>query len=582
MGHKDESQGPAPNFPKSATDDWELTEVLDQAISQLNSGDDIEPILAQYPAYTDVLRPLLRTAQAIQRVPAPVPDAEARQAGLDRLVAAAEVQRDERVASMLDTAISRLLAGEALDTILADYPAYADAMCPMLEAAAAISYLPQPSPDQQKKRQGRERLLRAVAARRPRLVTETDGTFEDALDEALVQLRDGADVATILDRYPAFASQMRPLLQVARDVQRVPQPIPVEEAYFAGRARVVELAARRRSQQRMAEKSPAMDQVIGLVDLLSRWLSVAPRLRQAAITVVLLVAMVFGGFSVTQVAADSLPTSPLYPVKRFAERIQLAFTPSTEAKAKLHLRLSQERLREAEALARQTGKVDTEVLREMLGENDQFLGKIENVSPKRRRDLLDEGAQLFDRQYQVLTELSDVSSPLSTSEREALRNFVDETSDDQAIAKGVQRDLAPLSPTPAPELPATAMPQPSPTPEPAEVEQQARPTPVPPTATPVPLTPTPQVPAEVEMPPLPQEQALPTATEPVQPSPEPATVAPAATPEPVATAQPVEATPVPTSEPTVVPAPTEPEPTSDLPPIEIGQPTLPPPQTPSP
>lgn len=577
MGHRDESQHrTTPNSQRDAIRDWELEEVLDQALSQLNSGDDLEHILARYPAHAGLLRPMLRAAQWVRRFPPLMPDAAARQAGLRRLLTAVETQRNAHIATLLDSAIAHLRAGEPLEAILADYPTWADVLRPMLEAAVAVSETPYPIPDLQKKREGCERLLQAVATWGGLSSASAEAlsdTFEEALDEALTWLRNGADVETVLTRYPAFAAHMRPFLEVAQEIQGVPPPIPDEEAYFAGRARVVKLAARRRRQR----ARPGEGILKGLPDLPARLAGFAPRLRRAAITVVMLAAMILGSFSVTQVAADSLPTSPLYGVKRFTERVQLVLTPSTEAKAKLHLRFSQERLREAEKLARQTGKLDAELLDEMLKENDQYLGiiKKEVPRPEQRQELSADGVQVFRQQRRVLNELIGADSPLSPSERAALRHFAGQAGEDQAVAEEIQRqpNVAELIPSPTPFLLPTATPRPSPTPEPTKIQQPVHPTAVP-AATATPLPPT--AVAELAMPAVPPQPLMPTTT---------TTRTPAATATAVAesvhTPVPVQPTATPTSEPPATPIPTTPA-VEPSPTMEIELPTLPPPQTPVP
>ncbi|RME44929.1 MAG: hypothetical protein D6791_12050 [Chloroflexi bacterium] len=314
---------------------------------------------------------------------------------------------------------------------------------------------------------------------------------------------------------------------------------------------------------------------------MSRLLGITPKLRQAAITVVMLIAMIVGSFSVTRVAAASLPTSPLYPVKRFTERVQLVLAPTTEAKAKLHLRFSQERLREAEALVRQTGRLDPAVLGDMLTENDQFLGTIKGVDPSRRDELAAHGVTVFRQQRQVLTELSGVNSPLSPAERAALRAFVGETGDDQAIAEEVQREpgVAELIPSPTPLLLPTVTPKPSPTQVPTKAPAPAKPTPVPPTLTPVPptVTPTP-VQAEVILQPPAPEEPLPTETSTVTAT---ATLTATPTSGPVSPPQPVKPTATPTPVPPATATPAAP-PATPTPTVELQMPTLPPPDTPVP
>lgn len=504
MGRKDESREPILDPDRSAPRNRGLEEALEQALTQLNNDAPIERILARYPAHAAALRSMLRAARAVRRVPPPAPDAAAKRAGLERLMAA------------------------------------------------------------------------VAAKRRARVVHVQHWNVGSVLDDAVAQLRDGEDIDSVLARYPAFALQLRPLLRVAEVVHSVPPPIPDEDAYFAGRARVVELAAQRRRQRQPAPAPAAPRRGQRLADVLAGFLGLAPSLRRAAITVVLLVAMIIGSFGVTQVAAGSLPTSPLYPVKRLTERVQLAFTPSMEARAKLHLRFSQERLREAELLARQRGQADAQVLEAMLAENDSFLGSIKEISPEERRDLLADGARLFYEQRRVLSELSGGDSPLTPAQRAMLTDYAGAAGDDQAIAEEVHRipDRAGLIPTALPRVTATsatAISAASPTPAPTQAVEEVA-TPAPPSLTPSQAPPEP----EVVMDSVPAQPVAPTATD---------TAAPAVeeTPASTATSAPI-STPPPADEPTAPPAtpttaPTEPAPS---PTAEIAMPTLLPVATPAP
>jgi hypothetical protein len=484
------------------------------------------------------------------------------------------------VATVLDEAIARLYAGEALENILTDHSAWAEEIRPVLEAAAAIAQTPRPIPNLQKKHQGRERLLRAVAtqreiqyARRSGLaqVREAGRSLEEVLDEALGRLRDGEDLETVLAGYPAYATQMRPLLLVAAGIQQIPHPVPSEAAYFAGRARIVKLAAQRRKQLRAAEPSAALRRATLVLPartsggILQGFLGLVPGFRRAAMTVVMLAIMILGGFSVTRVAADSMPTSPLYPVKRFTEQVQLAIASSAEEKAKLHLQFGQERLREADYIVRQSGELETNLLHEMGEHGNRFLETIKDLNPEQQQRLLEEGINIFRQQRRQLTELSDEDSLLAAPEREAARDFAGEAGDRQAIAEELQREpgKAQFVPAPSPISPPTEAPKPEPTLEPTKVQELVRPTSEPATATPEPATATPTgVLAEMGMDPIgPAEQ-------PVEP-----TVIGLSTEVPPAAA--VEPPPSQPSEPeaTATPVPVEAE--DDLPPSEIVLPTVP-------
>jgi hypothetical protein len=207
------------------------------------------------------------------------------------------------------------------------------------------------------------------------------------LDRALAWLAEGVDLETVLCRYPAHADALRPMLQAAQAVQRTPHPVPSEEGYFAGRRRLLYAVARRRREMQAA-RTPIGARDLGLRALLAALLRVPSGLRRAAITTALLILMVVGGFSVTQVAASALPDSPLYSVKRLSEQVQLLFTPSPEGKARLYLKFGQERLREAEALAQREGEVEPTLLADLLTQNDQFFQVIRRADPDRQAVLL--------------------------------------------------------------------------------------------------------------------------------------------------------------------------------------------------
>ncbi len=70
--------------------------------------------------------------------------------------------------------------------------------------------------------------------------------LSEALEECLVLLeREGATVEECLVRYPEYADDLRPLLEIARQVRRMPQPVGRAAAFAAGKQRMLEALARR-------------------------------------------------------------------------------------------------------------------------------------------------------------------------------------------------------------------------------------------------------------------------------------------------------------------------------------------------
>jgi hypothetical protein len=244
--------------------------------------------------------------------------------------------------------------------------------------------------------------------------------------------------------------------------------------------------------------------------------------------------------------------------------------------------LSQERLREAKFLVNQTGEVNEAILNDMLGHNDQFLGRIKDVPVDQQEELLTDGVRVFHQQRQELNELNSSALPLSDQDRARLRDFVGEAGDDQAIAEEVRNnlDLASMIPTQVPRTPTTEAPKPSPTTaSPIEAPVLVPPTALPPTATPEPLTATPTRRVEMGMEVLrPDAELLPTATSTSTAPPPAQELSP---PQPAVPVQPpAEPTTAPPVEPTTA-LPVELEPTLSPTP-EIIMPALPALQTPAP
>ena len=151
--------------------------------------------------------------------------------------------------------------------------------------------------------------------------------FEAILDDCLQRLLQGEDIAACLERYPAYAPELAPLLRTAAMLRDLPQPRlnPHRRAAIGARLRA---EARSRTHTR---------QTLPLI-----W-------RFARLAFALLLAVVLATGSVWA-AEDSLPGSPLYPLKRATEQVQLWLAPDAESRAILHLRWADRRAAELLAL----------------------------------------------------------------------------------------------------------------------------------------------------------------------------------------------------------------------------------------
>jgi len=424
--------------------------------------------------------------------------------------------------------------------------------------------------------------------------------LERALDECLSQLNTGEfGLEEALARYPEHEDELRPLLRTAMLVRQVPQVVPSAEARAAGRRRLLAAVAKKRREK--AQSRPGLLRRLGqsAATLVQPWVQPQRqplRLAQAIAALLVVVSLVSAG--TVGVAAGSLPNSPLYPIKRTAERVQLALTTAPASKARLHMDYSEKRLKEAQTLWEAGKGLYETTLQAMESENNGALTAISQVSDKERLSLLGDFTLLAARQQVILQELEPGILP---ADQETVDKALEAAEEYQRIATGAMKEpdllLTPRprpidTATPAPPtFTATTVPTATPVPPTFTATTVPTATPVPPTSTPVPKptavpTETPQAglptfeptvePPATETPqaglPTFEPTAEPPATEtpqadvPFQPTAEPVlepsptltvtpTPMPTATPVPTATPTPVP-TPVPTAKPVPTPTPT--------------------------
>jgi hypothetical protein len=111
------------------------------------------------------------------------------------------------------------------------------------------------------------------------------------------------------------------------------------------------------------------------------------------------------GFGTVAASADSLPHSPLYPVKRTTERVQLLLTFSTSGKAQLHLHFAERRLNETMMLMSCCQSLDDAVLKSMLEETDLAIKIIYTLPSPEAEPLLDKATELTAYQYDCLSQM---------------------------------------------------------------------------------------------------------------------------------------------------------------------------------
>lgn len=375
----------------------------------------------------------------------------------------------------------------------------------------------------------------------------------DALEHCLRDLEAGATLEECLARYPELEDELRPLLETVTLLRDAPHVAPSLQFKQTTRQRVLNLQPPMAVQAGPHERAHPMPRP-SWRQRLGRRLG-GLRLKPAivgAVLAVLLLAFLSG--SAVLAAANSMPDSPLYPVKRFTEQVQVALTQDEMEQARLYLRFANRRIDEAVAVPAEAPVLVDEYQQE-LGAALSLLIRLyqAGVDPS---DLALQAAPALAKQRETLEELGRKRLPASAY-REAIsalgvvQTWLDELPPASAVAEQP-------SPTPVPPSPTAGISTAVPTVAPS------------PTVTPVPPTATESLTGSAgELPtvtPMPTHTTGPTYT--ATPTP---TSLPTVTPLPTATLEPVVSpavvpsltfTPLP---PTVTPLPPTPVPASPTP-----------------
>jgi hypothetical protein len=232
------------------------------------------------------------------------------------------------------------------------------------------------------------------------------GSFDDVLALCLTDIEAGqASVDDCLRRFPQHATRLGPLLRTALAVRAAPQVEP-SPAFRA--------AAPTRLQNMIAARPQPARQSWTVARPVRRW-----SILLARVAAVVIIASLFVG-GTAYAARDSLPGSPLYPVKRTVEKVQVAVTPNDVRRARVFVGLMDQRaveigamlrsgnaerareasmqyaimLREAEAVAerlsanRPEARVFLNYMRERLQAQQTMFMRLQSNTPERLRPLI--------------------------------------------------------------------------------------------------------------------------------------------------------------------------------------------------
>ena len=155
----------------------------------------------------------------------------------------------------------------------------------------------------------------------------------DVLEICLQELENGADLETVLMRYPDLANELRPILKASIMARTMSAPAPSPDAVRRGRAKLLQHAA----QLREAKVAPRSKRMI-------------PFFQRLAISFALTALLLSSGTGLVSASSSALPGENLYPVKLTWENVRLFFSFSHEAHEALEHAFENERLHEVNEL----------------------------------------------------------------------------------------------------------------------------------------------------------------------------------------------------------------------------------------
>ncbi len=179
---------------------------------------------------------------------------------------------------------------------------------------------------------------------------------------------------------------LTPIVREALEKLR-PVPAPDPEAWEADRQAFL---AQAQTYSTEAVSTPPIERGVSLWMLkLKKFLTIsfkeAPMLAFVKVFLVLAVAM-GGSVGAAEATHESLPGSPLYPLKLQLEDWQLDFTPQPATRAEVAMRLAERRLDEALELADREGEIPMEVAERYQAHLETALQAMEAITtPQRER-----------------------------------------------------------------------------------------------------------------------------------------------------------------------------------------------------
>ena len=165
----------------------------------------------------------------------------------------------------------------------------------------------------------------------------------EILEVCLNEVENGADVDSVLFRYPEYADELRPILEASVKAKEIAVPEPSPEIVRRNRAKVLQHAAQMTEMKAQS----------------SRRLWSVP-LRRALVTLVVIGVLFISSTRLVSAASTTLPGDNLYPVKRTWEDVLTLFTFNIQSRTALEVEHENERLTELSEVFAQGRSVEVD------------------------------------------------------------------------------------------------------------------------------------------------------------------------------------------------------------------------------
>ena len=158
--------------------------------------------------------------------------------------------------------------------------------------------------------------------------------LHETLEICLREIEQGADLDTLLFRYPDLANELRPILEASVKATGMAARAPSEEVIRRNRAKLLQHAA----EMRERKAAPLSRRVWSVL------------LRRALVTLAVVLMLFISGTGLVRASSSSLPGDNLYSVKRTWERLSLWLTFDAAVREELEFEHENERLEELNEL----------------------------------------------------------------------------------------------------------------------------------------------------------------------------------------------------------------------------------------